>query len=93
MSRLKTEEPQRIIAPPNLSSSLALETHYSVADVSRFWNMSTDTVRRIFRDEPGVVVVAHGDRRGRRSYRTLRIPESVLLRVHRQKSNALYMHK
>ena len=57
------------------------ERHYNVTDVAKLWGLSRDSVRRIFRREPGVMAI--GDR-----YVTLRIPESVLERVHRRLSNA-----
>jgi transcriptional regulator GlxA family with amidase domain len=57
------------------------ERHYSVSEVANLWALSRDSVRRLFRREPGVL--AMGDR-----YVTLRIPESVLERVHRRLSNA-----
>lgn len=62
------------------------ERHYSVTEVAVLWNLSRDSVRRIFRREPGVLVI--GDR-----YVTLRIPESVLQRVHRRLANADALQK
>jgi len=59
------------------------ERHYSVDEVAELWGMSDDFVRRLFLEEPGVVVFFK-HRPGRRTYRTLRIPESVAQRVHRQ---------
>jgi hypothetical protein len=59
------------------------ERHYSVDELAELWGMSDDFVRRLFRSEPGVVVFFKY-RPGRRTYRTLRIPESVAQRVHRQ---------
>ena len=61
------------------------ERHYSVDELCEVWGMSDDFVRRLFLHEPGVVVFLH-HRPGRRAYRTLRIPESVALRVHRRMS-------
>jgi hypothetical protein len=52
----------------------------TVADVAERLNVDADTVRRLFADEPGVIVIAF-PRRGRRLYRTLRIPEDVFRRV------------
>jgi transcriptional regulator GlxA family with amidase domain len=57
------------------------ERHYSVSEVATLWSLSRDSVRRIFRREPGVLVI--GDK-----YVTLRIPESVLQRVHKRLTNA-----
>jgi transcriptional regulator GlxA family with amidase domain len=56
------------------------ERHYSVEELAELWNMSPDFVRRLFANEPGVVVF-HRQRPGRRAYRTLRIPETVAVRV------------
>ena len=61
----------------------AFERHYSVDELSELWGLSTDFIRRLFLNEPDVVVFYH-QRPGRRVYRTLRIPESVAVRVHRR---------
>jgi hypothetical protein len=39
-------------------------------------------VRRTFRNEPGVIAITHPERRGKRPYSRLSIPESLLVRVH-----------
>ena len=44
----------------------------TVAEVADRLSINTDTVRRLFLNEPGVIV---------RQYRTLRIPEHVFQRV------------
>ena len=59
------------------------ERHYSIEELTELWGMSDDFVRRLFLHEPGVVVFFKS-RPGRRVYRTLRIPESVVQRVHRR---------
>jgi hypothetical protein len=51
-----------------------------VIEVAERLKVNDETVRRLFLNEPGVVVICF-PRRGRRVYRTLRIPESVFLRV------------
>jgi hypothetical protein len=51
------------------------------------WNLSHDFVRRLFQNEPGVLIMAREDPTGRRRrYATYRIPESVVERVHRRMS-------
>ena len=65
----------------------AFERHYSVEELAECWKMSADFVRRLFLREPGVVVFCH-PRPGRRVYRTVRIPESVAVRVHRRMRTA-----
>jgi len=56
-----------------------LERHYTVAELAEQWSLSRDTIRRMFENEPGVVVFRH-QKLNKRIYRTLRIPESVARR-------------
>jgi|SRR6185437_10374034 len=58
------------------------EKHYSVSEVARLWGISTDMVRDIFRKEPGVLKFRRPGTRTKRSYSTIRVPHSVLTRVH-----------
>jgi hypothetical protein len=60
------------------------ETYYSPADVAEQWGVSVDLIRDTFRDEPGVLKFKRPGSRVKRSYSTIRIPQSVLLRVHRK---------
>lgn len=66
---------------------VSIERHYSPAEIGDLWKLSADCVRKIFEDEPGVLVIGNIEsRRSKRSYTTLRIPQSVLDRVHRRMS-------
>lgn len=58
------------------------ERHYAVIEVAKMWNLSSDKVRGIFQHEPGVLVIGDPNPRYKRRYRTLRIPQSVVNRVH-----------
>jgi len=60
----------------------ALEKHYSVSEIAILWNLSEDTVRSIFRDEPGVLKIGSSFKRRKRGYISLRVPESILQKVH-----------
>jgi len=60
------------------------QRHYTVAEIAQLWELSADFVRRIFSNEPGVLVLGDEPRPGTRRYRTLRIPESVVARVHKR---------
>jgi hypothetical protein len=65
----------------------ASEGHYSASELAALWNLSLDTIRRIFENEPGVLVLGEDrPKRNRRRSTTLRIPESVAARVHRRPS-------
>ncbi len=52
----------------------------TVAEVAERLKVKPDTVRRLFMNEPGVIVISF-PRKGRRVYRTLRIPVRVHQRV------------
>jgi hypothetical protein len=69
-----------------LAPTPALERHYSVAEIAALWNLSSDVIRRLFRDEPDVLVIGDSNPRHKRRYVTLAIPESVVVRVHRSRS-------
>ena len=56
------------------------ETSLTVAEVAERLKLSEEMARRLFLNEPGVIVICY-PRRGVRVYRTLRIPESVYARV------------
>ena len=73
-------------AQPSVAMSAFAERHFSVAEVASLWNLSPDAIRDLFHDEPGVLVLGEQGSRHARRYTTLRIPESVLQRVHRRLS-------
>ena len=73
---------------PAESQERFAERHYTVAEVATMWQLSADLVRRLFIKEPGVLVIGDEASPVTRRYRTLRIPESVVKRVHRKLSNA-----
>jgi hypothetical protein len=55
------------------------EQFRTVAEVAQMLGVSKDTVRRLFADEPGIIDLGrHETAQGRRRYRVLRIPASVL---------------
>ena len=72
-----------VAAPGAVCDEAAFERHYSVEELTELWGMSDDFVRRLFLHEPGVVIF-YRQQPGKRVYRTLRIPASVALRVHRR---------
>jgi hypothetical protein len=61
-----------------------VEKHYSVGEVAKMWGWSQNTIRRMFANEPGILEWGTEESRFKRSYTTLRIPESVIARVHRR---------
>jgi len=65
---------------------LAGERHYKPEDLAELWGVSTETIRSIFREEPGVLKIGKTGSKYKRGYVTLRIPEEVMERVHRRLS-------
>ncbi len=61
------------------------ERHFRVRELAAQLNVSPDTIRRLFRNEPGVLLLARRNPR-KRVYRTLLIPASVAQRVHQRLS-------
>jgi len=77
----RTTGPNR---PVHFTAPNPLERHYSVLEVAAMWSLSADTIRRMFEDEPGIVFWGNAISRRRRRYLTIRIPETVLRRVHQR---------
>ena len=63
-----------------------IERHFTPDELAEAWNLDATTIRRIFQDEPGVLKLGKTGRRGKRDYITLRIPESVAMRVYRERA-------
>ncbi len=70
--------------PQKSLGTQAIEPHYRVSHLSKLWDFSESTIRRLFMKEPGVIKITHEPTRRRRGYTSLRIPERVAQRVHRR---------
>jgi hypothetical protein len=68
--------------------SIALERHYSVPEIAELWSMSEKSDRRLFAGESGVLEWGTHERARKRGYLNLRIPESVMIRVHHRRQRA-----
>jgi hypothetical protein len=58
------------------------EQHFKPDELAELWGVSGDTIRRLFRDVPGVLVIDRPEEMHKRSYCSMRIPESVAKRVY-----------
>lgn len=67
--------------------SLASEKHFKPEEVAEMWGLHPDSIRRRFEREPGVLVLTES-KPGKRRYRVMRIPASVLERVHKSREVA-----
>jgi hypothetical protein len=70
--------------PERAGADVAFERHYSVHEIASMWGLSENTIRRMFCEEPGVIEWGREEKRFKRAYRTMRIPQSVVERVHRR---------
>jgi hypothetical protein len=67
----------------------AFERHYSVNEIAEMWNLAYNTIKAIFKNEPGVFAIGSEETSYGRPRITLRIPESVLLRVHKKRTRVM----
>jgi len=68
------------------SADGALERHFSIQEVAALWGLCENSVSELFREEPGVIRIRRPRSRYKRAYTTIRVPKSVLERVHRRMS-------
>jgi hypothetical protein len=73
-----------LLQSPALSA--VSEPHFSPKQLADLWGVSVETIRTIFRNEPGVLKIGKPGTRTRRQYFTLRIPQPVAERVHERLS-------
>lgn len=82
LPRLTPQPETKITLDKSTVAEMMTEKHFSLQELADKWNLSYDFVLEHFRDEPGVLVTT-GPYKGRRRRRgTIRIPESVALRVY-----------
>ncbi len=63
---------------------IPIERHFTAGEVADIWHFDVETMRRLFEREPGVVVLQALPRKNKRPYKTIRIPQTVLDRVHKR---------
>lgn len=90
ISRLKTFAATQIKRKPTKSDPFVddgLQENFTVAQIASMWQLSTDTIQRLFEDEAGVVTLGAKNPRGKRRRVTLRIPREVMERAKKLRSN------
>jgi predicted site-specific integrase-resolvase len=65
-------------------NGICTEKHYTPQEAAEIYHVSTDTIYRWFRDEPGVIEAGSDERLHKRKKKMIRIPRSVLERFHQQ---------
>ncbi len=72
-------EPLR--ADLTMDKQLLFERHFTPQQIAALWGRSARFIRELFQDEPGVQRVDRPERMHKRGYCSIRIPESVMIRV------------
>jgi len=57
---------------------------YTVAEIATLTGLSTGTIRRMFENEKGVLILERPEKMHKRRYRSIRIPRAVYERVLRK---------
>lgn len=76
-------KPAQTIAEP-----FVIDPHYSSNFYAELWGVSRDTVERWFQDEPGVLRLSKAVKNGKRTRVEIRIPQSVAMRVYRERTKS-----
>jgi hypothetical protein len=85
-------DPRASVSYVNAASVSTLDPFgkvFTPKELGALWQLSENSIRRLFQDEPGVFVMGTLKARKKRGYTTLRIPESVAARVWRERLNCL----
>ena len=84
----RDEEKFRTVDGDDITACLVAEKHYEPNELAELWGVSAETIRNVFRNEPGVLRISspNGKLSKKRKYVLMRVPESVAERVHKRLS-------
>jgi hypothetical protein len=64
---------------PGPGGSIAFEKHYRIGDLARLWGLGRETVRKLVKDDPGVIKIRMGRKKAHTIYS---VPKSAARRIH-----------
>ena len=70
---------------PLLVDNSTFEKHYRISDLARLWGIGRETVRKLVKDDPGVIKIRMGRKKAHTIYT---VPESAAHRIHTRLLNA-----
>lgn len=72
---------QCVISPQDAAVIVdnTFEKHYRIGELSRMWGLGRETVRKLVKDDPGVIKIRMGRKKAHTVYS---IPESAARRIH-----------
>ena len=59
--------------------STTFERHYRVGELAKLWSLGRETVRKLVKDDPGVIKIRMGRKK---SHTVYSVPESAAQRIH-----------
>ena len=62
-----------------LVENTTFERHYRISDLARLWSLGRETVRKLVKDDPGVIKIRMGRKKAHTIYS---VPESAAQRIH-----------
>lgn len=62
-----------------LNENSAFERHYRIGELARMWGLGRETVRKLVKDDPGVIKIRMGRKKAHTIYS---VPESAASRIH-----------
>ena len=71
---------------PMLVENPTFEKHYRVGELARMWGLGRETIRKIVKDDPGVIKIRMGRKKAHTIYS---VPESAARRIHTRLLNVL----
>jgi hypothetical protein len=72
--------------PAVLVENPTFEKHYRISDLARLWGLGRETVRKLVKDDPGVIKIRMGHKKAHTIYS---IPESAAQTIHTRLLNAV----
>jgi hypothetical protein len=67
------------------AENTAFEKHYRISELAKTWGLGRETVRRLVKDDPGVVKIRMGRKKAHTVYA---VPESAARRIHTRLLNS-----
>lgn len=70
---------------PTMVEDTAFEKHFRIGELARMWHVGRETVRKLVKDDPGVIKIRMGRKKAHTIYS---VPESAARRIHTRLLNA-----
>src|SRR5262245_46717027 len=78
-SEFRSETIDRVIEVGMSVENTTFEKHYRIGDLARLWGLGRETVRKLVKDDPGVIKIRMGRKKAHTMYS---VPESAAHRIH-----------